>query len=235
MLDTLNRVVHIFYRDRRRLSSEALAALTTADDRLRLTAITSERRRMDYLAGRALLRHALAQCTGEAPLSFAIAVSPAGKPECVRGPAISVSHSGAIVVCAVAEGAVGIDVESRHARQSEAIAARFFTRAEASWIAEDPARRFRMLWVLKEAYLKATGVGIAGGLASLDCRIEPPVITARAVDDAAPQLALLLGQGCHVGVAVLGLERPIEVVAHRWASEDGVDAVGPLSLLARTQ
>ena len=52
-----------------------------------------------------------------------------------------------------------------------------------------------MLWVLKEAYLKALGSGLAGGLSSLECRIEPPAVVARTADGAAvPQLALLAGQ-----------------------------------------
>ena len=233
---TPTRPVEIYYADRRTLSSNAVAALVTADDRRRLTPSMGERRRAEHLAGRALLRYALAQYTGEAASSFQFE-SPAGKPECTSGPAISVSHSGEIVVCAVAEGTVGVDVETGHAREIEEIAERFFTRAEARWIAEDSATRFRMLWVLKEAYLKAIGVGIAGGLASLDCRIEPPVIAARTVEGAAPQLGLLAGQDCHVGVAALGLVRPLEVTVHRLAvdADADADAFGPLSLLASTE
>ena len=234
MLNTPNCAVQVYYADRRTLSIDAVDALTTADDRRRFAASTSARRRAEYLAGRALLRHALAQYTGEDASSFQIEVSPAGKPECTFGPAISVSHSGDIVVCAVAEGTVGVDVEAGHARETEEIAARYFTPAEARWIAGDSATRFRMLWVLKEAYLKAVGVGIAGGLDSLDCRIDPPVIAACTAEGAAPQLGLLAGQGCHVGVAALGLLHPLQVAVHRLAPDDGADAFGPLSLLART-
>jgi 4'-phosphopantetheinyl transferase len=235
VLNTPNRAVQVYYADRRMLSSDAVDALTTADDRRRFTASTSARRRAEHLAGRALLRYALAQYTGDDGSSFRIEVSPAGKPECTFGPAISVSHSGDIVVCAVAEETVGVDVETGHARETEEIAARYFTPAEARWIAGDSATRFRMLWVLKEAYLKAVGLGIAGGLDSLDCRIDPPVIDARTVEGAAPQLGLLAGQGCHVGVAALGSGHPLRVVVHRLAPDDGADAFGPLSLLARTE
>ena len=227
--------VHIYYADRRTLSSEVVAALTTADDRRRLAPTMSERRRAEYLAGRALLRYALTRFTGEAASSFHIEVSPAGKPECTFGPAISVSHSGEIVVCAVAEAAVGVDVETGHARATQDIAERFFTPAEVRWLAEDSAPRFRLLWVLKEAYLKAVGVGITGGLDSLDCRIEPPLIVARTVKGAAPQLALLAGQDCHCGVAALGLAHRLEIAVHRYAPDDGADGLGPLSLLARTE
>ena len=37
-----------------------------------------------------------------------------------------------------------------------------------------------MLWVLKEAYLKFLGCGLAGGLDLLECRVEPPLIEMRA-------------------------------------------------------
>jgi phosphopantetheinyl transferase len=232
---TLNRSVQIYYADRRALSSGAVAALITAEDRRRLTTSMGERRRAEYLAGRALLRHALAQCTGEDAATFQIEVSPAGKPQCASGPGISVSHSGEIVVCAVAAGAVGVDVETGYVRAIDDMAERFFTPAEARWIAGDSATRFRMLWVLKEAYLKAVGVGIAGGLDSLDCRIEPPVIAARTVGGAVPQLGLLAGQGCHIGVAALGLTRRVEVAVHRLTPDDEADAFGPLSLLASTE
>jgi phosphopantetheinyl transferase len=53
------------------------------------------------------------------------------------------------------------------------MAQRYFTPAEARWLAGDPEPRVRMLWVLKEAYLKALGVGLAERLSSLECRVEP--------------------------------------------------------------
>ena len=58
-----------------------------------------------------------------------------------------------------------------------------------------------MLWVLKEAYLKATGAGLPGGLASLECSIDEPTILCRtAKGDSAPTLALY-----RVGSGFLGL------------------------------
>ena len=76
-----------------------------------------------------------------------------------------------------------------------------------------------MLWVLKEAYLKAVGLGLAGGLASLECRIEPPVLAARVATGAAtPQLELLGGEGVFIGVAALGAGAPLDVVLHPFAT-----------------
>jgi 4'-phosphopantetheinyl transferase len=227
--------VELYYTDRRTLDGAAVAALVTAEDRQRVVATMHPRRSAEFLAGRALLRHALAQSTGRHAASFRIETTSDGKPHCVDGPALSIAHSGDVVVCALADvGALGVDVETRAPRALAAVAERFFTAAEARWLAAEPEQRFRMLWVLKEAYLKALGVGLAGGLSSLECRIEPPAIVARTADGiAAPQLVLLQGQGCCVGVASLAATR-LELTAQHAALAGGADALGPFALLART-
>jgi 4'-phosphopantetheinyl transferase len=225
----------LYYADRRTLDAATVAALVTAEDRQRVVPSMHVRRSAEYLAGRALLRHALARHTGRHAGSFRLETSAAGKPSCLGGPAVSVSHSGDILVCALADaGPIGVDVETRAPRKLETLAERFFTKAEATWLAADPERRFRMLWVLKEAYLKALGTGLAGGLSSLECRIEPPAVGARTVDGAAvPALALLQGNGCWIGVASLAAAR-LELRTEHAALDGSGDAIGPLELLART-
>jgi hypothetical protein len=91
-----------------------------------------------------------------------------------------------------------------------------------------------MLWVLKEAYLKALGSGLAGGLAALECRVEPPTIVARVtVGAAVPRLKLWSGRGCYVGLAVTG-SPPLTVSVERFAQAAEVDAFGPLAAIAAT-
>jgi hypothetical protein len=86
----------------------------------------------------------------------------------------SVSHSAELALIAVANGrAVGVDVEAMRAgRRLQAIAESRFSPGEAAALrALDESERdaaFYRLWVRKEAYLKATGEGIAGGLDSFD-------------------------------------------------------------------
>lgn len=207
----------------------------TAEDRERATPRMVQQRRTELLAGRALLRHALAAYTGRDASTFRLVVDANGKPECVGGPAVSVSHSGGIVACAVAEAAVGVDVETRPPRDAEMLAARYFTAAEAAWIAADPAARFLELWVLKEAYLKAAGLGLAGGLDSLECRIEPPHIEARLAGGAPPELALLAGPGFFMGVAALAPQGPMELMLHPFAAPDELGEARPaLELVATT-
>ncbi|MBV8582083.1 MAG: 4'-phosphopantetheinyl transferase superfamily protein, partial [Candidatus Eremiobacteraeota bacterium] len=82
----------------------------------------------------------------------------------------NLAHSGDGVLVAVgAAGAVGVDLEVRRTvRDAERLARRFFTPAEAAAIAacDEPERStaFLMRWTCKEAMLKASGIGIVGGL-----------------------------------------------------------------------
>ncbi len=66
---------------------------------------------------------------------------------------------------------IGIDIEKiNHQRNSLAIAKRFFSKNEYAWLSrKDPATQvtcFYQLWCHKEAYLKAKGTGLQGGLSS---------------------------------------------------------------------
>ena len=229
--------IHVYYADQRDLAGEHVASFLTDSDRQRGEEATHPRRRAEFLAGRALLRYALEQFTGRAASSHELRTAPEGKPECANGPAISVSHSGAIVVCAVAGVAVGVDVETPKTRTVAAVklAEQNFTAAETSWVAGDPDDRFRMLWVLKESYLKLLGVGLAGGLRSLECAIAPPWIETRvAAGVAQPRVALYSAHGStYLGVAWRGEPQRIAIV--RWAPTRAADRVGPFEQIAATR
>ena len=177
----------------------------------------SELRRQQYIASRAMLRALLAEHTGKPVLSFDLSADTRGKPECAGGPAVSISHSGDIVACAVMDaGDVGIDIEfPGRARNVTGIAERYFSPGEAEWLASGPSDRFYMLWVLKEAWLKAKGTGISGGLDQLRCIVTPPGI--EPLPDSASFAALRLyafGDG-FLGAAALGT-RPAIVEVSRW-------------------
>jgi 4'-phosphopantetheinyl transferase len=189
----------------------------------------SELRRQQYVSSRAMLRALLAEHTGRPALSFELSADERGKPECAGGPAVSISHSGDIVVCAVFDGGeVGIDIEfPGRPRNISGIAERYFSAGEAEWLANQPPDRFYMLWVLKEAWLKATGTGISGGLDQLRCIVTPPRI--EMLPDSAPSAALRLyafGDG-FLGAAALHVH-PATIEIRRWlpaqntfAADDG--------------
>jgi 4'-phosphopantetheinyl transferase len=102
-----------------------------------------------------------------------------GKP-LLDGPAgdtidLSVAHSGAVAVVAVATGArVGVDVEVVRPRvRLDRLAARVLAPADlATWqrIADPDAalRVFLRAWTTKEAYLKGLGIGVTRSLRDTD-------------------------------------------------------------------
>jgi phosphopantetheinyl transferase len=204
---------------------EECLSLLASEELERLATLASAHRRAAYSTGRALLRLALERHTGRPARSHEIRVGPNGKPQCVDGPGISVSHSGEFVACAVTSaGAVGVDVEHPRARRRTAeIASEFFSARENAWLSNRPADRFYMSWVLKESYSKATGAGLFGGLRNLECFVEPPVIESRVRDGEEPPTLCLYG----VGSAWLGVAatRGISAAEHVfWGSTPPAEA-----------
>ena len=208
--------------------------LVAAEDLAALPASVHPRRRAEHLAGRALLRVALQDWTGRPVRSHALRIAESGRPECVGGPELSVAHSRGVVLCALAPaGRIGIDVELPvPGRGIDGIAERYFSVDERHWVGSRPERFYR-LWVLKEAYLKALGLGLSGGLDALTCEIEPPRIEARARGSAdMPALALYALADGFVGIATLD-SGAADLTAFRWAPDEPLCAA-PLKLIART-
>ncbi|WP_241264432.1 4'-phosphopantetheinyl transferase family protein [Marinobacter daepoensis] len=129
-------------------------------------------RRQEYVTSRWLIRQALARVSGEAP--NACRPIP-GRPTASANPsgwALSLSHSQGLAACATGNSALGIDLEpSQRTPDWVRVTKRWFTPVEQSWLlpADDPFS-FLKTWTLKEAWLKATGRGIAGNLQTLEVR-----------------------------------------------------------------
>lgn len=187
----------------------ACEALLSEEERARAAALRSEAVRRRHVMGRALLRRALAQAAGVPPAALRFRAGAHGKPELAGPPEsaglrFNVSHTDGLVACALARDLeVGVDVEAG-ARLADplALARRFFAAEEARAVAAAPAAeqrdRFLELWVLKEAVLKAQGVGLAGRLASV----------AFALESGRPRLACATGGEGEAGAWQLELRRP---------------------------
>lgn len=91
-----------------------------------------------------------------------IACGEGGKPTLAGGPAFSLSHSGARVLCALSDRPVGADLQQQRP-YNPALARRFFTAEEGTWLEAQQERdlAFTLLWSLKESYVKLLGTGIA--------------------------------------------------------------------------
>lgn len=83
---------------------------------------------------------------------------------------ISLSHAAGLVAVIVAAAPCGVDIEWTREINSERIASRYFSAPERAWLQEHPATHledFFRLWTLKEASVKALGVGLAHHLDKL--------------------------------------------------------------------
>lgn len=149
----------------------SLYALLDPAERARCARYVFMSNRIESTAARALVRSALSRYAAIAPADWTFRTGEHGKPE-LAGPAgapplsFNVSHTQGLVACLVAGGcAVGVDVEFLGRRSDIALLARRCLSAaeqEALWALPEPAQRQRFLvhWTLKEAYLKARGIGI---------------------------------------------------------------------------
>jgi phosphopantetheine--protein transferase-like protein len=164
---------------------------------------TADRRRQEYLCGRALMRLMLEQWTGKPAKSHRFAKSENGKPICVDGPAVSITHSGGLVACAIADsGDIGIDLEAVNPQRNiSKVAKKFYSEKEAHWLETQTADRFFMLWVLKEAYVKSMGRSIFGGINDLTCKVRPPRIEVIGASDGFRELGLYQFDDIFLGLA----------------------------------
>lgn len=192
--------------------------LTQLPDEERNREFGSDNRRRQYQCGRALLRQMLEIWTGTPADRHELTVEEGGKPICVDGPAISITHAGQRVACSVAgEGHVGIDLECiDERRELGQITKRFFSDEERSWIEAGPKSRFYMLWVLKEAFVKAHGQSIFGGLEKLRCVVEPPDIHAQTTEAGFSDLSLYRRDDMYLALATTEVAHN-EIDFRHWA------------------
>jgi 4'-phosphopantetheinyl transferase len=154
--------------------------------------------RSRFVLGRAMLRHVLARGLQKRPNELSFEYGAFGKPVLAPGgpagqPQFNLSHSGDLILLAVAVGrAVGIDVERMRTDIPHlGIAEHFFSAAERGSLAGLPApaqtEAFYACWTRKEAYIKATGVGLSLPLDQFDVSLrpgEPAKLLATRPDDA---------------------------------------------------
>lgn len=154
--------------DDRRFQGGAEAALSAAE-RERGRRFIDPRHRQRFVASRIGLRGILGAHTGEDPSALAFAENAFGKPHLVGCASLNfnLSHSGDQAVLAIREGTpVGIDIERVRALEHDDIAARYFCAREAAWIDARPSEEerrtaFFQTWTLKEAVVKAMGMGMS--------------------------------------------------------------------------
>ena len=81
----------------------------------------------------------------------------------------NISHSGDLVICAVSDFEIGIDIQEKSRMNTDRIAKKIMSSAEHKKYLESSERQdfFYRVWVMKESYVKWTGDGITRELHSL--------------------------------------------------------------------
>lgn len=144
-------------------TEEVLARMPTPDstwmsdsELTRIAALLIEARRNHYLAGHWLVRELLCRAFGKAPSCWSLQERKSLPPKVVHDGQeifISISHSGDWIAAAVANVAIGIDIEQRPRELDASIEALLLNADEMPGSLDSDALLQR--WVAKEAWLKA--------------------------------------------------------------------------------
>jgi 4'-phosphopantetheinyl transferase len=141
------------------------ARLSPSETR-RLVRFTRSVRRRQFLLGRVLLRHAIANVTGQTSHNYSVLEKCGEAPQLLfsdpshRAPNFSLSHSGDWIACVVSTAAVlGVDIEvNRPDRNFADIYTLAFQEREQSWFTARPENErsaaFYLLWCVREAFYK---------------------------------------------------------------------------------
>lgn len=166
-----------------------------------------------FAASRSAVRFVMSAYLGVAPGRLRFAPDGAGRPTLAgHHLQLSLSRSGGVALLAVSADPVGADLELVRPRAGLAdLAAARFGEAEAACIAGgcagSPASGFYRHWVAREAYLKATGRGLAA-LRDTELACGPPaVIRFRGTAELAWCLTLTDGSAGYV--AAVAAARPV--------------------------
>lgn len=156
-----------------------LASLLSSDEISRANRFRFLDHQRHFTVARGILRQLLGNYLQIKPVDLEFRYGDRGKPS-LAGSALecllqfNVSHSqGYALYGFTRDGLIGVDIEHlREMPDAAKIAQRFFSTREFDLIAslqgQQRQNMFFKLWTAKEAYLKATGTGLAGSLADVE-------------------------------------------------------------------
>jgi 4'-phosphopantetheinyl transferase len=167
--------VDLWYVDFADVGDELLAdydALIDAEERARRDRFVFERDRRAYAVSHALVRTVLSAYADVAPDRWRFEANAYGRPEITGSEAqcgvrFNLSHSrGAALLGVIHRREIGVDIESvERSTECVSLADRYFSPVEVTdlmRLAESRRRdAFFDYWTLKEAYIKARGMGLA--------------------------------------------------------------------------
>jgi 4'-phosphopantetheinyl transferase len=198
-LNLADNEIHVWLAFDREFSDEpvlqAFETLLSPDEQARRGRLKAPGLSHQFLVTRALQRSVLSSYSaGVAPEAWRFEIAEHGKPSLApdfagAGLNFNIAHSAGLVVMAISRThAVGVDVEHVGARRVPFnVAQRYFSAEEARELEQldesERRMRFFALWTLKEAWLKATGQGVAGGLGRVRFTFESVIDASGAAVD----------------------------------------------------
>lgn len=170
--------------DRQFGDEEGLAESLSSDEHSRARSFRHQADQRRYTVTRAALRDVLGDRLDRPPASLCFEYSTHGKPELLSDQngadlRFNVSHSGDVALIVVTTGVrIGVDVERVRPLQGlDAIISRFFSVEEIDALSTLPVDErlngFFACWTRKEAFVKATGVGLSTPLAQFAVTVGP--------------------------------------------------------------
>lgn len=166
--------VHVWLLDLSAVSTDLLSncqKLLSLEERERAQRFKVEHARTQFIAARALVRTCLARYTGEQAEAWRFAYNEYGKPHIANSPFVHIqfnlSHTDGLIACAFSQGfTIGLDVERiRHEIDSLTLARSVLAKQEraslTSLSSQECLKRFFDYWTLKEAFIKAKGIGLS--------------------------------------------------------------------------
>jgi 4'-phosphopantetheinyl transferase len=221
--------VHVYWSKANAWTPEATLrdhALLQADERERAARFKFDDDRRMYVGAHGLLRRALSQHAPVDAATWRFSGKEGERPEVAepaRSPRLrfSLSHTRTVAACAIVpEVDVGFDVEDLARDAPLEVADRFAPSERAALAALGAGPReelFFVLWTLKEAYIKARGLGLAIPLDQVAFDVSLPKVEvafgAGCPDDAAAWRfeTWFLGDACRASLAVKTREN-VEIV-----------------------
>ncbi len=159
--------------DLRRIALGAMRELLTADEQTRADHYRQDGDVARFVVGRGALRRILGERTGQDPRDLVLVEGDGRKPVMRDHPDLhfNLSHSGDFVLIGVGDAPLGVDIETMRDLDWRALAAMNFHVDERAVMAHEPETAARaaffQFWAHKEAFLKATGVGLTDRLTDI--------------------------------------------------------------------
>jgi 4'-phosphopantetheinyl transferase len=152
-----------------------LQQLLSSDEKAHAARFHQDKDAQQFIITRAILRILLADTLAVQPEDIHITTLGNKKPILAKNDKevhFNVSHSGDRAIVAIANQAVGVDIEFLQAGfEYHSVAEYAFSDMEAASLrlSNDPVQEFFRLWTRKEAFLKGLGTGLINDLQLISC------------------------------------------------------------------